>query len=139
MSLLASKTASGRTSWRPRWLRTGLLPAKTVPGEPPGVQDGLWTGLLALKTAQNGSLIAKHSLWMRFLALDMFALLPVSLCLHDSSLDETSGISTWLPINFAACSLACVALCDGVTLVMEYFPTRAAGSRILRLFNIAKN
>ena len=95
-SLLAPKTASGRASWRPR----------RAPDGPPGVHDGLCTGLLALKTALNGSL------------LDVFALLTVSLCLHDSSLDETSGRSTWLPINVAACRLASIALCDGVTLVL---------------------
>ena len=113
-SLLAPKTASGRASWRPRRPPDGppgvqdgsgraSCRPRRCPDGPPGVQDGLRTGLLALKTAQNGSLIAKDSLWTRFLALDMFALLPVSLCLHDNSLDETSGISTWLPINFAAC------------------------------------
>ena len=112
--LLAPKTASGRVSWRPR--RPPFRAAKTASERaswrptrpldaPLGAQDGLWTGLLASKTALNGSL------------LDVFALLTVSLCLHDSSLDETSGISTWLPINVAACRLASVALCDGVTLV----------------------
>ena len=102
-SLLAPKTASGRASWRPRWLRTGLLPAKTVSGRaswrprrpldgPPDAQDGCERVSYRHRQPLDEISGSRH---VRFS--------PVSLCLHDNSLDEASGISTWLPINFAAC------------------------------------
>ena len=49
--------------------------------------------------------------------------------MHDSSLDDTSGISTWLSINVAARRLAYVALCGGVKLIHIYTKKRLPDPR----------